>query len=181
MLLRRHGARGDASDIDRFVSACLRTDHAEVQRQLAAHPGLPGLVAGAAPDAIVRAAEAGHAPAVRLMLDLGFDIEARGDDGATALHAAAYSGSAETVRFLLDRGADIEARDRTWDSPPLDWAIVGSGERPRSNPSPDWVATVRTLIEAGASTRDITLSPDDPKPPSPEVAQVLRGYGISAG
>ena len=180
VLLRRYGARGDASDIDRFLSACLHTDHAEVRRQLAAHPGLPALVARAAPDAVVRAAETGHAPAVRLMLDLGFDIEARGDDGGTALHAAAYSGSADIVRFLLDRGADIEARDTTWDSPPLDWAIVGSGERPGSNPSPDWIATVRTLIEAGASTQDITLSPDDPKPPSPEVAQLLRGYGIGA-
>ena len=78
-----------------------------------------------------------------------------------------------------DRGADIEARDTHWDSPPLDWAVVGSGERPVTNPRPDWVATVRLLIEAGASTQDITLSPDDPKPPSPEVAEFLRGYGIA--
>jgi ankyrin repeat protein len=180
-LLRRHGARDDASDIDRFLSACLRADHAEAQRQLALHPGLPGRLAEARPDAAVRAAETGSTAAVRLLLDLGFDIEARGDDGATALHAAAYSGSADTVRLLLGRGADIEARDTTWDSPPLDWAIVGSGERPGSNPGPDWIATVRTLIEAGASTRAITLSPDDPKPPSPEVAHLLRGYGIGAG
>jgi ankyrin repeat protein len=180
-LLRRHGARGDASDIDRFLSACLRTDQAEARRQLAAHPGLPGQLADTVPDAVVRAAEAGHTPAVQLLLDLGFDIEARGDNGATALHAAAYSGCAGTVRFLLGRGADIEARDTTWNGPPLDWAIVGSGERPTSNPSPDWIATVRTLIEAGASTQGITLSPDDPKPPSPEVAQLLRGYGIGGG
>jgi len=40
---------------------------------------------------------------------------------------------------------------------------------------------VRALIEAGAGTRDITLSPDDPKPPSPDVARLLRGYGIGAG
>ena len=180
-LLRRYGARGDASDIDRFLSACLRADHAEAQRQSAARPGLPGQVARARPDAVVQAAEAGRTQAVRLLLDLGFDIEGRGDNGATALHAAAYSGSAGTVRFLLARGADIEARDTTWASPPLEWAIIGSGERPASNPSPDWIATVRTLIEAGASTQGITLSPDDPKPPSPDVGQLLRGYGIGAG
>jgi ankyrin repeat protein len=180
-LLRGYGARGDASDVDRFLSACLRTDHAEAKRQSAAHPGLPGQVARARPDAVVQAAEAGRTQAIRLLLDLGFDIEGRGDNGATALHAAAYSGSAGTVRFLLARGADIEARDTTWDSPPLGWAIIGSGERPGSNPSPDWITTVRTLIEAGASTQGITLSPDDPKPPSPDVAQLLRGYGIGAG
>lgn len=181
VLLRRHGARDDATGIDRFLSACLRGDRAGAQRQLAADPGLPRQLAGAGPDALVRAAESGNTAAVALMLDLGFAIEARGDDGGTALHAAAYSGSAGTVRLLLDRGADMEARDTTWDSPPLVWAIIGSGEQPGHNPSPDWIATVRTLIEAGASTRDITLSPDDPKPPSPDVAQFLRGYGIGAG
>jgi Ankyrin repeats (many copies) len=112
------------------------------------------------------------------MLDAGFPLDARGKDGATALHAAAYSGSADTVRLLLDRGAGIEARDTSWDSTPLDWAAVGSGYRPRDNPSPDWVATIRTLIEAGASTAGVTLSPDDLKPPSGEVAELLRSYGI---
>jgi Ankyrin repeats (many copies) len=109
------------------------------------------------------------------MLDLGFPVGAHdGDDGATALHAAAYHGSADVVRLLLARGADLEARDATWDSPPLDWALVGSGERPGGNPSPDWIAVVQVLLEAGASTAGITLSPDDPKPPSPEVAALLR-------
>jgi len=82
---------------------------------------------------------------------------------------------------LLDRGADIEARDTTWDSSPVVWATIGSGERPRHNPRPNWVATVRTLIEAGASGEGLTLSPDDLKPPSPEVAQLLRALGIGDG
>jgi ankyrin repeat protein len=128
---------------------------------------------------LVIAAEAGHADAIRLMLDLGFPVDARGgEDPGTALHAAAHAGGAGPVRLVLDRGADIEARDATWDSTPLEWAIVGSGERPSGNPSPDWVAVVRILIEAGASTEGITLSADDPKPPSPQVADLLRGHGI---
>ena len=110
------------------------------------------------------------------MLDLGFAVDARdGDnDGATALHAAAYHGSADAVRLLLARGADLEARDTTYDSTPLDWAAVGSGERPATNRSPDWIATVQALLDAGASTEEITLSPDAQKPPSPEVAALLR-------
>jgi Ankyrin repeats (many copies) len=109
------------------------------------------------------------------MLDVGFPVGARGgDDGATALHAAAYHGSAGAVRLLLDRGADLEARDAHWDSTPLDWAAVGSGERPAGHPRPDWVATVQALLEAGASSAGITLSPDEPKQPSPEVAALLR-------
>ena len=144
--------------------------------QLARDPGLPGrLGEDQQAAAMIRAAESGHAAALTMMLDLGFPVDARaGDHGGTALHAAAYAGSAEAVRLLLARGADLEARDATWDSTPLDWACVGSGERPTDNPRPDWLATAAALLGAGASTEGITLAPDDPKPPSPEVAALLR-------
>ena len=114
------------------------------------------------------------------MLDLGFPPGTRSeqDDSATALHLAAAAGSAATVRLLLDRGADIEARDTTWGSTPLEWAIVDSGMRLGHDPAPDWPATVRVLLDAGASTDGIVLSPDDPKPPSPAVAALLRARGI---
>jgi hypothetical protein len=177
-LLRRYGADDDATDVDRFLMACQRADREGAQRELADDPGLLDRMTETERGAIVRAAQTGDTAAVGLMLDLGFPLDARGDDGATPLHAAAYAGSADTVRLLLERGADIEAVDTRWHAPALDWAAVGSGERPRQSANPDWVATVRTLIEAGASTEQVTLSPDDPKPPSPEVAEVLRGYGV---
>lgn len=113
------------------------------------------------------------------MLELGFRVDARGHDGATPLHAAAYGGSPDAVRLLLARGADIDARDTRWNHTPLSWAIVGSGERPHSSPDPDWMATVRALIDAGASLSEVTLAPDDPKPPSEEVAKLLRQHVMS--
>ena len=177
-LLRRYRARDDATGTERFLSACLHADRARARRHLARDSGLVGRLTEAERGAIVHAAETGNTAGLALMLDLGFPTTARGDDGGTALHVAAYCGSAEAVRLLLDRGADIEARDTTWDDTPLGWAIVGSGERPKTNPDPDWIATAQTLIEAGASTAGVTLSPDDPKPPSPQVAELLRGYGI---
>lgn len=180
-LLTRHRARDDTTGADRFLLACRQGNQAEAERLLRATPGLPGLLGGDGHAALVDAAGHGQAGAVRLMLDAGFPLDARGQDGATPLHAAAGSGSAEVVRLLLDRGAGIEARDTTWDSTPLISAQVGGGLPQVDNPAPDWTATIRALIEAGASTEDITLSPDDPKPPSPEVAQLLRSYGIGAG
>ena len=175
-LLRRYGAPGDISGTDLFLAACQRADRDAVQEQLTKDPGLSGRLSEAQQAAaLIRAAETGRTPALALMLDLGFPVGARGDDdGATALHTAAYAGSADAVRLLLDRGADLEARDATWNSPPLDWAAVGSGERPATNPRPDWIATVAALLDAGASTEAITLSPDEPKQPSPEVAALLR-------
>jgi ankyrin repeat protein len=173
-LLRRHGVTDSATGIDRFLSACRRADRAEAQQQLDNDPGLLNRLADDERAAIIRAAEAGDTAAVTLMLDLGLPLETRGNNGATPLHAAAYSGSADTVRHLLARRADIEARDTTWHSTPLDWALVGSGERPQSNPDPDWLDTVQALLDAGAATDELSLSPDDPKPPSPEVAALLR-------
>lgn len=179
-LLLRYGAADDATEIDRFLSACQRANRAEVQRQVARDPGLPGrLTAEQRGEAIVHAAEAGQTAAVGLMLDLGFPVGAHGGDwGGTALHVAAYSGSADTVRLLIDRGADLEARDTNWESTPLHWAAIGSRERPASGPGPDWVATVRALIEAGASVDGITLSVDEPKQPSADVAELLRARGV---
>jgi ankyrin repeat protein len=180
-LLAEHGARTDFTPADRFLSACRQGRRAEAEQILAADPGLPARLTADDHRIVIEAADHGHTGAVRLMLDLGFppDIRAsREGDGATALHAAAAAGSAGTLRLLLARGADIEARDTSWDSTPLEWAIVGSGLHLGHAPDHDWVAAVRTLIEAGAATEGIVLSPDDPKPPSPEVAGLLRSYGI---
>ena len=178
MLLRQHGAAVAMTDADRLLAACQDADRAQVERLLAADPGLPGRVPAAQQAAaMIHAAESGNTAAVALLLDLGSPVDARGDDGGTALHAAAYSGSAPAVRLLLDRGAGLEARDTTWDSTPIEWAAIGSGEQPASHPHPDWTGTAQALLDAGASARDITLSPDDPKPPSPEVAALLRRHG----
>ena len=180
-LLARHGASVALTAADQFLSACRQARRAEAEQILAADPGLPAQLTEADHRALIEAADHGHAEAVRLMLDLGFPPDTHADregDGATALHAAAAAGSPATLRVLLEHGADIQARDTTWDDTPLGWAIVGSGMRLGHDPHPDWPAAVRTLIEAGASTEGIVLSLDDPKPPSPEVATLLRTHGV---
>jgi ankyrin repeat protein len=180
-LLRRHGAPDDSTPAERLLGAYRRGDHATTRRLLAGDPGLPGRLTEAEKgEALSTAAEAGNAAAVELMLDDGFPVDSRSaGNGATALHAAAYAGSADVVRLLLSHGSDLESRDTTWHATPLEWAAVGSGERPRDNPRPDWPATAAALLDAGASARDITLSPDDPKPPSAEVAGLLGAHGAS--
>lgn len=179
-VLAEHGATDDTTAADRFLAACLHADRAGAERQLAGQPDLIRQVPGAQQAAaMIRAAEAGHADAIRLMLDLGFDVAARGGDNeGTALHAAGFAGSADVARLLIGRGADLAARDGSWDDTPLGWAVVGSGFRPDDNPAADWPATVSLLIEAGAALDGITLEPDDPKPPSPEVAELLRRHGV---
>jgi ankyrin repeat protein len=165
---------------DKFLAACRHADRTAATAIVSANPDLPARLTADDHRALTDAADHGHTEAVRLMLDLGFPPGARSeqDDVATVLHLAAAAGSTGTVRLLLDRGADIEARDTSWNSTPLEWAIVGSGMQLGHARDPDWTATVSVLLDAGASTDGIALSADDPKPPSPEVAALLRTRGI---
>jgi ankyrin repeat protein len=177
-LLRAHDADDDATDVDRFLGACVRADRAAAERVLARVPGLLDELTDADCEAITFAADHGDVAAVALMLDLGFPRDAPvGDDGATPLHAAAGAGAADLVVFLVEHGADIEATDTTWSATPLCWATVGSGLRLGHAPNPDWVATVRTLIAAGASTDGVWVAD---KPPGDDVAAVLHAHGVDA-
>ena len=102
--------------------------------------------------------------------------DARRDaDGATALHTAAYTGRADVVELLIAHGADINARDAQYRSPPLSWASVGSGNPPRHRPQGDWMATIQTLLDAGA---ELDGGWSTAKPPSDEVAALLQAHGI---
>jgi ankyrin repeat protein len=173
--LRAAGAADDSTDIDRFIGACLRADRAAAGRILASHPDLPGRLDSQDQAVIVDAAGTRPAGTIALMLDLGFSFRARGGSGEAPLHSAAYNGNADVVRLLLHAGADVDARDDRFGGTPLAFATVGSGEQ--AGQPGDWTATVRLLIEAGASRRDAWVAG---KPPSEQVADLLVRYGITA-
>jgi hypothetical protein len=173
---------GGEDPVARLLEAILIGDREATWSVAAAEPGIVDRLEPSDQATLVAAAEHGNLSAVALMLELGFPIDARrddtDDDGATALHAASWAGSAETVALLLDHGADIGTRDKRWDSPPLEWALVGSGEAPNSAPAPDWVATVTLLLDAGAPIDGITFDPEQPKQPSAAVLELLRSRGL---
>ena len=168
------GAPDDCIDIDRFVGACMRADRPTAQQLLAEHPDLRDRLTDDDRAAVVEAAGSAPAAAVALMLDFGFTPHARNGMGEQPLHTASFSGNAEAVRLLLDAGADVDARDDNFDGTPLAYATVGSGER--AGQSGDWIETVRLLVAAGASRDGVWISG---KPPSEEVIDLLRGYGIT--
>jgi len=49
--------------------------------------------------------------AVKLLVDLGADVNAQADTGRTALHGAAHKGRADVVQVLYDHGAKLDIRD----------------------------------------------------------------------
>jgi ankyrin repeat protein len=104
-----------------------------------------------------------QADALRALLDLGADTEARDQAGLTALDQAALDGRAEMAQLLIDRGATIHlpaavALGRTTDIEALIAAEPGS-----LAPGGRWgslivraaergtAATVETLVRLGAS------------------------------
>jgi Ankyrin repeats (3 copies) len=76
--------------------------------------------------AVAAAAFYGDAEALRMLIDLGADINAYCPAGfhahSTPLHQAVFSGSLQAVKVLIEAGADTTVRDRVYDGTPLGWA-----------------------------------------------------------
>ena len=99
---------------------------------------------------IAHAARNNRTDAVRLMLECGLPVDARGQHRATPLHWASFHGNAEMVRTILRFAPPLEATDADFSSTPLGWAVHGS-EHGWYAASGDYASTVTLLLQAGAA------------------------------
>ena len=106
--------------VDEFLSACMAADRATVERRLAERPGLKADAITRRPEAVLQATELRRAEAIRLLAELGFDVNVWAR--ITPLHQAAYDGDVAIVQTLLEVGADPELRDPGFNATPLGWA-----------------------------------------------------------
>ena len=98
--------------------------------------------------------------AVKMLVDLGLDVNAQADTGRTALHGAAHKGRADVIQILADHGAKLNVRDygntdnrggklavHTWQ--PVDYAdgLVRVGVQ-SAIPHPEAGALLRKLMTA---------------------------------
>jgi tetratricopeptide (TPR) repeat protein len=63
-----------------------------------------------------------HTEAIKLLLEKGANVNAKTNDGVTALIIAAEMGNTEIVKFLLEKGADVNAKRTTDGKTALDAA-----------------------------------------------------------
>ncbi|MBB5870597.1 hypothetical protein F4553_003976 [Allocatelliglobosispora scoriae] len=119
-LLAAHGAMTSGDPVLGFLGACMRADRPAIDRLIGADPSIRDAAIDYRPHHIVTAAENGLTDAVRLMVELGFDVDVL--HRATPLHQAAFHGHVGTVEALLELGADPEIADPAYRATPLGWA-----------------------------------------------------------
>jgi hypothetical protein len=102
--------------------------------------------------------------AVRLILELGGDVNTVDDNGETAMHGAAYKSFPRVVQLLADRGAKIDVwnRKNKYGWTPLS---IAEGHRPGNfKPSAETIAALhRVMLAAGVSPRPDTPPTEDRK------------------
>jgi ankyrin repeat protein len=150
--LLSRGAIDNRTPKDRLLGACARVDEAAMRTIMAAHPDVSATLNERDHGNLATFARDGRLETVRLMLDAGFDIEARSDDlDATALLYAATTGDVAMVDLLVRRGARLDVKHK-YDGTPLDTTIYSAAffrsERGR------YAETAQRLIEAGERVTD---------------------------
>ena len=162
--LHRAAARGDAGEIQALAKKGASPDARDAYQRtplhvaayLKQHAAMRALVAaGADPNALENdrydmvtiASVANDVPTLEVALALGNsarNVTSRYD--GTALIAAAHLGHAEVVRTLIKAGAPLDHVNNLGWTALIESIVLGDG-------GPRHQATLRALVEAGASTR----------------------------
>ncbi len=164
-LLVDAGASWEHDQVDELVAMAMAGDRGTVDRLLAADPGLRGRAIERCPDQLVRAAEQSSYDAVALLIELGFDVNAR--SRTAPLHEAAMRGNLPVIKLLLDHGADPSIHDTGFDATPAGWAehhgqreaqrLLEALEQP-APPTPPTEAGAATTTQPGAAMRTVTAA-----------------------
>ena len=181
-LFRRHGARTDVlTPMEEFLGACLAADEKRARSLLVSNAGLLDSMTNEDRAALGDAVNHERADAVRLMVQLGFDVTAELGDGGTALHWACWEGRLEMVKLLLSMGAPVNVKDKMFGGSPLGWALHGSQYSPRHGDDDTFITIADVLLDAGATREAATNKHGEPPEghASKRVAQhvAARGFG----
>jgi ankyrin repeat protein len=99
---------------DDFAAACNRADADRARELVASDPSLLGEPG----ELLTLAAEEGRVDSLRLLLELGFDVNGE-TDCPSPLHYAALAGQLDAVKLLVESGANVRARDPHYGGTPL--------------------------------------------------------------
>lgn len=156
----------------KLALACELGDEGVFREFLAKHPDVVRTLSPGDQIRLPNAAQNNNTLAVRLMLEAGWPVDARGEMGATALHWASFNGNAEMTREILRFHPTLELKSLEYAGTALSWAVYASGNGWRRETG-DYVGAVSALLEAGAKV------PPEAEHLEPSDA-VLEVLGLSA-
>lgn len=132
-----------------LLDACWMSDEPAVHAIRRGHPAIVENFSAGDRRQVAHAARNNESEVVRLMLESGWPVDARGQHQATPLHWAAFHGNAEMAETILRFNAPLEVTDADFKGTPLQWAVHGS-EHGWYFQTGDYGATVAALLRAGA-------------------------------
>src|SRR5258706_5880836 len=161
-LFERRGFAVALDGDNAFLAACARVDEATARGIVAADPAVVQRLQSQNSGLLVDFAGSGNTSAVRLMLDLGFDIgwqrtNPSWSQGETALHVAAWRGHLEMVKLLIERGAPLEATHRSG-ATPLAFALRALVEQSDWTPNETSIENAAALLNAVARIEPVKLT-----------------------
>jgi ankyrin repeat protein len=143
----QRGAVDNRTPQDLLIGACARADREGAEQIRQNYPGISLMLTEQDRRNLPALARSGRPDSVQLMLDAGFDIEARTDDlDATALLYAAANGDVRMIELLLRHGARLDVTHK-YGGNPLGTAMYCAAYLPNSNG--DYPRAVARMIEAG--------------------------------
>lgn len=134
-----------ASSAEQLIHAAWTGNRSRALALVDAHPGLVASLAAAESRAISDAAWNNYRDGVALMLEIGFPVDARGDDNGTPLDRAAVRGYADIAEVLLGHNPSLDVTN-DFGGTPLGGAIWGAGNF--RDPLGDYARTVDLLAAA---------------------------------
>ena len=162
-LFARRGFAEALQGDDAFLAACARADEATARSVAAADPDIVHRIESRDPTLLIDFAGSADANAVRLLLDLGFNIavartEPPWSRGLTALHEATGHCRLQTVELLIARGAPLAATHEKSGRTPLDVGLISITTQSEFTPHRDLLPIARVLLAAGAPFNETSMT-----------------------
>jgi ankyrin repeat protein len=137
-----------------------------LQELVAAKVDLNQVEPGGRSTALSRLAHAGLVKPAAFLLGNGADVNARDDDGKTALHRATRNSDPDMVRLLLDRNANVTLKDNNGDAA----NPVVSSDNPQSIIVAGMLLDkIKSELKAVEQVKAVQSSPVKQKPSNPRL------------
>ncbi|MGI9519448.1 MAG: ankyrin repeat domain-containing protein, partial [Pirellulaceae bacterium] len=165
-----NGASARLTPVESLMAVCGLGLRDEAMALVQENPQLPDELTEDQHRVITLAGRKGNQQAIDTMLDVGFDIAARDEQGFTALHWAAWYGHLPCVQRLLERGAPLDIKNN-YGGTVIDSTVWGYANSDGDDRHCREI--LEQLVAAGANVHDVSPFPSG----HGESDDVLRGHG----